>query len=106
MNSKAHADELAQDVGKIIMALQFQDITRQKLEHVIEPLTHVRELMDALIQGHSRDRIADKLDMLANLDKTYTMEEERVLFHQSTNGQFAPPTQAAAPTHDANVTLF
>jgi len=106
MNSKAHADELAQDVGKIIMALQFQDITRQKLEHVIEPLTHVRELMDALIQGHSRDRVADKLDMLANLDKTYTMEEERVLFHQSTNGQFAPTTQAAAPADDANVTLF
>jgi methyl-accepting chemotaxis protein len=53
MNSKSHADELARDVGQIIMALQFQDITRQKLEHVIEPLTEVRAVMDALIQGMS-----------------------------------------------------
>jgi methyl-accepting chemotaxis protein len=28
MNSKSHADELARDVGQIIMALQFQDITQ------------------------------------------------------------------------------
>lgn len=106
MNSKAHADELAQDVGKIIMALQFQDITRQKLEHVIEPLTEVRDLMDALIQGQRRDQVADKLDFLAQLDKRYTMEEERALFHQSTNGRFAQATQAAAQTEDTNVTLF
>lgn len=106
MNSKSHADELAQDVGKIIMALQFQDITRQKLEHVIEPLTEVREVMDALIQGQSRDQVAAKLDFLARLDKSYTMEEERALFHQSTNGQFAQASQAVAPTEDTNVTLF
>ncbi|MBA5872166.1 MAG: hypothetical protein GDA68_19530 [Nitrospira sp. CR2.1] len=106
MNSKAHADELAQDVGKIIMALQFQDITRQKLEHVIEPLTEVREVMDALIQGQPRDQVATKLDFLAKLDKSYTMEEERALFHRSTNGRFAQASQAAAPTEDANVTLF
>lgn len=93
MNSKSHADELAKDVGKIIMALQFQDITRQKLEHVIEPLTEVREVMDALIQGQSRDQVATKLDFLGRRDKSYTMEEERALFHQSTNGQFAQATQ-------------
>lgn len=106
MNSKSHADELAQDVGKIIMALRFQDIARQKLEHVIEPLTEVREVMDALIQGQSRDQVATKLDFLGRLDKSYTMEEERALFHQSTNGQFAQATQAPAPAQDANVTLF
>ncbi len=106
MNSKSHADELTKDVGTIIMALQFQDITRQKLEHVIEPLTEVRELMDALIQGHSRERVADKLDFLAKLDKSYTMEEERALFHQSTNGHVAQTPQPTASTEDANVTLF
>ncbi|MBS0171668.1 MAG: hypothetical protein JSR62_15065 [Nitrospira sp.] len=106
LNSKSHADELAQDVGKIIMALQFQDITRQKLEHVIEPLTEVRELMDALLQGQPREQVAARLDFLSKLDKSYTMEEERALFHQSTNGQFAQASQAAAPTEDANVTLF
>ncbi|MBX3649440.1 MAG: hypothetical protein KF766_17425 [Rhodocyclaceae bacterium] len=106
MNSKSHADELAQDVGKIIMALQFQDITRQKLEHVIEPLTEVREVMDALIQGQAPDQVAAKLDFLARLDKSYTMEEERALFHRSTNGQFAQVSQAVAPAEDANVTLF
>ncbi len=106
MNSKSHSDELAQDVGQIIMALQFQDITRQKLEHVIEPLTEVRAVMDALIQGKSHDEIAAKIDFLTNLDRSYTMEEERAVLNQATNGRVSGASQASASSEDANVTLF
>lgn len=56
INSKSHADELARDIGHIIMALQFQDITRQKLEHVIQPLTEVEAVMNTLIQRDPRCR--------------------------------------------------
>lgn len=76
MNSKSHADELARDVGQIIMALQFQDITRQKLEHVIEPLTEVGAVMNALIQGVPREQAA-------------TMAEERAVFIQAANSSRA-----------------
>ncbi len=106
MNSKSHADELARDVGQIIMALQFQDITRQKLEHVIEPLTEVRAVMDALIQGQSHDQVVNKMDFLAKLDRSYTMEEERAIFHRAAIGYVPAPSQESAPSEDANVTLF
>ncbi len=106
MNSKSHSDELARDVGQIIMALQFQDITRQKLEHVIEPLTEVRAVMDALIQGKSPEEIAAKMDFLTNLDRSYTMEEERTVFSRSTNGRASEAAQVSASSEDANVTLF
>ncbi|MCW5800652.1 MAG: hypothetical protein KIT40_19330 [Nitrospira sp.] len=106
MNSKSHSDELAKDVGQIIMSLQFQDITRQKLEHVIEPLTEVRDVMEALIQRQSADKIAAKMDFLTNLDRSYTMEEERAIFNQSTNGHASVGAQVPATSEDANVTLF
>ena len=106
MNSKSHADELARDVGQIIMALQFQDITRQKLEHVIEPLTEVRAVMDALIQGFSQEQVAAKMDFLTKLDRSYTMEEERAVFHQAATGYVPAPSQDSASSEDANVTLF
>jgi len=106
MNTKSHSDELAKDVGQIIMSLQFQDITRQKLEHVIEPLTEVRDILDALIQRHPHDQIAAKMDILANLDRSYTMEEERAIFNQSTNGHAPGGTKVSAPSDDSNVTLF
>ena len=106
MNTKAHSDELAKDVGQIIMSLQFQDITRQKLEHVIEPLTEVRDILDALIQRHPHDQIAAKMDFLANLDRSYTMEEERAIFNQSTNRHVSGGAKVSAPSDDSNVTLF
>ena len=106
MTSKSHADELARDVGQIIMALQFQDITRQKLEHVIQPLTEVRAVMDALIQGQSHDQVVSKMDFLAKLDRSYTMEEERSVFHRAAIGYVPAPSQGRAPVEDTNVTLF
>ncbi|ULA68920.1 MAG: Putative Methyl-accepting chemotaxis protein [Nitrospira sp.] len=106
MNSKSHSDELAKDVGQIIMSLQFQDITRQKLEHVIEPLTEVRGIMDALIQKQPHDQIEAKMNILTNLDRSYTMQEERAIFNQSTNGHGSQEAQVSATSEDTNVTLF
>jgi len=106
LTSKSHADELARDVGQIIMALQFQDITRQKLEHVIEPLTEVRAVMDALIRGQSHDQVAPHMDFVAKLARSYTMEEERAIFHRASIVHAPPPSQESAPSEDANVTLF
>ncbi|MBX3349248.1 MAG: hypothetical protein KF747_10925 [Nitrospira sp.] len=104
--SKSHADDLARDVGQIIMALQFQDITRQKLEHVIEPLSELSTIIEGLITGQSLDQVGEKLQALKSFDRRYTMEEERTVLsrtiHRSGVGT-APPE--ASPTH-VNVTLF
>ncbi len=103
MNTKHHADELGRDVTQITMTLQFQDITRQKLEHVIEPLTELHAVVDALLKGHSDEIVAQKMDFLKNLQSRYTMEEERTILNQATGTAAVSSLQAS---EDGDVTLF
>jgi methyl-accepting chemotaxis protein len=74
-------ESLARDIGDIIISMQFQDITRQRIEHVMEPLDRMaREFEQAL--GSVRD-IFDKIHfrenrgVLSSLQDLYTMESER-----------------------------
>jgi len=75
--SRECAKTLATDVAQIVMTLQFQDMTRQKLEHVIQPLSHMRDYIEALASGIEGPTLQDKLQPLKNLENTYTMESER-----------------------------
>ncbi len=86
------------------MALQFQDITRQKLEHVIEPLTEMRTLMEALSGGVSDAQLTQLMGIMERLEKSYTMQEERAIMHSSMNGR-APAASASQP-EEMSVTLF
>ena len=71
---------LAQDIGSIVVSMQFQDITRQRIEHVIEPLISFKQEFEEMEQ---RTDIAgdglhtDKASTTGRLEKTYTMESER-----------------------------
>jgi hypothetical protein len=59
----AHEKERAENVSKIVMALQFQDIVGQKLNHVGKALNewrgHLEELLDATQGERAPDRLAD-----------------------------------------------
>jgi len=85
--SRNRAKTLATDVAQIVMTLQFQDITRQKLEHVIHPLDQMRDQIQALAAGLGGQSLQDGLECLRNFEKSYTMESERttlsVARHQS-----------------------
>lgn len=83
--SQQRARELDGDVNQIVMALQFQDITRQKLEHIEQALTQMRDHMQHLIDGKQDEELRDSLVMLKTLDQSYTMESERRL-HTSSGG--------------------
>ncbi|MEK6583787.1 MAG: methyl-accepting chemotaxis protein [Nitrospirota bacterium] len=68
------------DIENALYALQFQDITRQEIEHVAEPL---QKLKDRLIQGNniintdlSQNNQAKK-DLYNDLKKIYTVDNER-----------------------------
>ena len=78
------------DIENALYALQFQDITRQEIEHVAEPL---QKLKDKLIQsnhlinsvrkesGMSMENANDrqhKIDLYNDLKKIYTVDAERV----------------------------
>jgi len=80
---KTETESLAKDISGIIVSMQFQDITRQRIEHVIEPLTKLREEMEAALtqlSGLNRSIHEHKREMDASwLEKMYTMESERAV---------------------------
>jgi methyl-accepting chemotaxis protein len=61
--------------------MQFQDITRQRIEHVIEPLFKLKSEMEEIIQNARN--ISEKIHEWEGngsaewLEKIYTMESER-----------------------------
>ncbi|MFO0775892.1 MAG: hypothetical protein U0172_14630 [Nitrospiraceae bacterium] len=98
----------AKDVAEIVMALQYQDITKQQLQHVVEPLDQLKRSLETLVRGHGlQDPQARSL--LAALHKSYTMESERaVMVHALTGTPGATPAQAktAGMETEGDVTLF
>ncbi|OGW20033.1 MAG: hypothetical protein A2Z82_07965 [Nitrospirae bacterium GWA2_46_11] len=77
----AETASLAKDISGIVVSMQFQDITRQRIEHVIEPLTVFKSELEELIQKaknmnekiHSWEGNGNK----KRLENMYTMESER-----------------------------
>ncbi len=72
---------LANDIGNIVVSMQFQDITRQRIEHVITPLEKFMSEYAEMI-GKAEDMKTKINDWGANgkskwLEEMYTMESER-----------------------------
>ncbi len=104
LKTKNRAEELSQDIASIVMALQFQDITRQKLEHVIEPLDLLYVDLQAATAGQPPRTFDGTRDLLTKLERTYTMQAERHVMSATVNG-----TGAASRAHadtPSEVTLF
>ncbi len=82
---------LAKDISAIMVSMQFQDITRQRIEHVIEPLIRFKsdaediisrlEAMSVKIHDHTSDSIAS---WLSNM---YTMESERLVMQATLSAE-------------------
>jgi methyl-accepting chemotaxis protein len=77
----AEAESLASDISGIVVSMQFQDITRQRIEHVVTPLMNFKlEIEDAT--GRIRT-LGQKIrqwgsgSRYAWLEEHYTMESER-----------------------------
>ncbi len=74
-------ESLAKNISSIVVSLQFQDITRQKIEHVIEPLNTFKEELERVVAGlrGMKERIHGLEGSAGKewLEDLYTMEEER-----------------------------
>ncbi len=74
-------EALASDIGSIVVSMQFQDITRQRIEHVIEPLSKFKVELEKLAEHDGNDgelMFPDQLDtQCESLEEIYTMESER-----------------------------
>jgi len=83
------AESLSKEISKVVVSIQFQDITRQQIEHVISPLatinTAFNESMEKLkkegidIKDIKNDSITDELM------GQYTMESEREILKKIKN---------------------
>jgi chemotaxis regulatin CheY-phosphate phosphatase CheZ len=67
------------NLSKIVMAMQFQDITQQKLEHVTQALDQWHKHLQALLKGPQDEGAKLEIAALQRLEESYTMEEERRL---------------------------
>ncbi|MBI5855947.1 MAG: hypothetical protein HZB35_12135 [Nitrospirae bacterium] len=105
--ANSQAEELAADVAQVVMSMQFQDITRQKIEHVNDPLLKLHEQMADLMagKGEGTTQIRDALQKLRSLEKSYTMEAERAIMRAARNGD-GPAAVATVGASEDNVTLF
>ena len=84
------AESFAKDINSIIMSMQFQDITRQRIEHVIEPLQEFADDLEKIGSYIEQIDHADSIQQLSNFDSAvdrlkqkYTMEAEKELMEQS-----------------------
>lgn len=102
-----HAKALADDIARIVVSLQFQDITRQKLEHVYEPLEVIQSsLQDVAHEDQVGHGIRDTVKALHALEHSYTMESERAVMKSVNEGQDVSLTDSSTGSEDDNVTLF
>ena len=82
-------ETLAKDIGSIIVSMQFQDITRQRVEHVVEPLRVVQQEFEGMAGSiEDIDRDVEQVGVgsersLEWLSGLYTMESERTALKEA-----------------------
>jgi len=88
-------ESLAKDIGGIVISMQFQDITRQKIEHVIEPLQALKaeseEMLGRLESGRLAGGTGGADAGMTWLEDMYTMESERKTMKQAMSREVSKP---------------
>lgn len=102
-------ESLAKDITGIVISMQFQDITRQRIEHVIEPLFKLKAEMEDIIR--KTKNISEKIhEWEVNsdaswLEKMYTMESERKVMENTLSGKTKSENFSTIP-RPADVSIF
>lgn len=97
------------NLSKIVMAMQFQDITQQKLEHVAQALDQWHRHLQALLKGPQDESARREIAALQQLEQSYTMEEERRLHAAAMAPDYQEPVPIETEQTEAesdSVTLF
>ena len=94
--------EISQSIFTIVQKLQFQDRTKQRLEHVSEPLEEIRGELSGFIAPGAMTLSAENNAFLEKLKTSYTMAEERQVHERTPEQEQAE----AKPQDDNNIDLF
>jgi methyl-accepting chemotaxis protein len=80
------AEALNKDISNVVVSIQFQDITRQRIEHVITPLETLRNEIAGLIRSAEEGENSTTQPSLSSDDNSlmghYTMESEREILRK------------------------
>jgi len=103
--------DIASDISSIVTTLQFQDATRQRIEHVIEPLTRLEADMLKIARGRGDSESNEELEVsvrdIGGLAKIYTMESERKMLSSSSGGEHGSESEGELEEGPVeNVVLF
>ena len=105
--NSGRAKELGDDIGQIVMSMQFQDITRQKLEHVYQPLERIHAPLQAVAEDpKGAEMLPVVIEELRSLEQSYTMESERLTIEAAQAGEEAVLVGTGGTEDGDNVTLF
>ena len=106
--NSGRAKELGQDIGQIVMSMQFQDITRQKLEHVYQPLESIHGPLQSVVDDSSgMDKLPEITEHLRSLEHGSSMESERLTIEAAQSGEAAVLVGTGkAEEEEDTVTLF
>ncbi len=79
-NVSNYSAELSKDISQVVISIQFQDITRQQLEHVIEPLKSINEELnknEGLLKLFENQTSFDHEKFIEDwLTETFSVEKE------------------------------
>lgn len=107
--STSASEDPSANLSKIVMAMQFQDITRQKLEHITQALDQWHQHLQLLLRGPKDESAKREIAALQQLEQSYTMEEERRLHAAALTPDYQEPVPIEIVENDAesdSVTLF
>lgn len=105
--NSGRAKELGETIGQIVMSMQFQDITRQKLEHVYQPLEAIHIPLQAVVDDPGEtDMLPDVIEEIRIIEHSYTMESERLTIAAAHAGQNAVMVGTGGGDGNDTVTLF
>jgi hypothetical protein len=94
-------------LSKVVMTMQFQDITRQKLEHVGLALDRLKAHLEALLKGPGDEEAKKEIAALELVEQHYTTEEERRLHAAALGPDYGEPVPMDMSNKEPDsVTLF
>lgn len=100
---------VAEKIKEIVVSIQYQDINRQRIEHVIEPLNLINSDLErisiALSDIENSSKHLDMSDISGTVANLYTMDSEREIFQQHIAGAENAAVKGKAAKDD-NVELF
>jgi methyl-accepting chemotaxis protein len=98
------SSELAGEIGNMVVSMQYQDINRQRIEHVIEPLELIRSDVESIRSSFMQftgDDLKFRVEPIEScIQNLYTMESEREVYASKSHGS------TGKLHNDDNVELF